>query len=90
MNDLPEHLRDPMKVLERGRQLEESGGVTLSKEEQASGLTLQAALLLASVAADDPGDMYRMALKLLGKEYHKQSLLVARQANQLRRLRRSQ
>jgi hypothetical protein len=34
MNDLPEHLRDPMKVLERGRQLEESGGVTLSKEEQ--------------------------------------------------------
>lgn len=55
-------------------------------QRTAEEMTLQAALLLASVCPDDPGDLYHVALKRLGVEYHKQALLVARQANQLRQM----
>jgi hypothetical protein len=49
-------------------------------------MTLQEALLLASVETDEPAERLRLALKLLGQEYHKQSLLVIRQGLMLRKL----
>jgi hypothetical protein len=49
-------------------------------------MTLQEALLLASVETDEPVERLRLALKLLGHEYHKQSLLVIRQGLMLRKL----
>jgi hypothetical protein len=49
-------------------------------------MTLQEALLLASVKTDEPAERLRLALKLLGTEYHKQSLLVVRQGLMLRKL----
>jgi hypothetical protein len=49
-------------------------------------MTLQEALLLASVKTDEPAERLRLALKLLGQEYHKQSLLVVRQGLMLRKL----
>jgi hypothetical protein len=49
-------------------------------------MTLQEALLLASVETDEPVERLRLALKLLGQEYHKQSLLVIRQGLMLRKM----
>ncbi len=55
----------------------------------AEDMTLEAALLLASMSTEDPGDLYRMALKLLGQEYHKQQLYIIKQGHQIRKLQRS-
>lgn len=52
-------------------------------------MTLQEALLLASIETDEPTERLRVALKILGQEYHKQSLLVIRQGLTIRRLQRS-
>jgi hypothetical protein len=52
-------------------------------------MTLQEALLLASIETNESSDQLRLALRLLGQEYHKQSMLVTRQAILIRKLQRA-
>lgn len=56
---------------------------------EAESMTMEEALLLASVATkQQPDDPYRVALRLLGQEYHKQQLYIIKQGHQIRKLQR--
>jgi hypothetical protein len=61
----------------------------MSEQATKEAMTLQEALLLASVETDEPADRLHLALKILGQEYHKQSLFIVRQGLMLRKLQRS-
>ena len=60
----------------------------MSAEVTTEDMTLEEALLLASIAPSAIGDTYQAALRLLAKEYHKQQLYIIKQGHQIRKLQR--
>lgn len=61
----------------------------MSEQVTKEDMTLEEALLLASVAPFTLSDRYQAALRLLAQEYHRQQLYIIKQGHQIRKLQRS-